>query len=116
MTRLLCWLAWLLFGLVLLSTLSPIELRPETGLSPNRERFLAFAMLGGAFWLAYPRHRLLVVVLLLGATVSLELLQHLAPGRHGVIKDAVVKAAGGMLGCMGGMVADRLLQSAERRG
>jgi len=70
---------------------------------------MAFALVGGAFSLAYPRRRALVIALLLGSAAALEVLQHLAPGRHGEVRDAVIKAAGGLLGCLAGVAADRLL-------
>ncbi|HYF55049.1 MAG TPA: hypothetical protein VEA41_12390 [Salinarimonas sp.] len=108
-TRALRVLAWLLLALVAAATLCPIELRPASGLSVNRERFMAFALVGGAFSLAYPRRRALVIALLLGSAAALEVLQHLAPGRHGEVRDAVIKAAGGLLGCLAGVAADRLL-------
>ena len=61
--RLLRILAWLLLAAIAFATLSPIGLRPDSGFSPNYERFAAFAAVGMMFVLAYPRHIWLVLAL-----------------------------------------------------
>ena len=55
------------------------------------ERFLAYAALGGAFCLGYPKHRVNIILLVIAITGLLEVGQHLVPGRHGRIHDAVLK-------------------------
>jgi VanZ family protein len=114
-TRTFKWAAWTLLVIIVLATLSPIEMRPTLHVPANRERFMAFAALGGAFWMAYPRNRLVVVVLLLGGAAALELFQHLTPDRHGVVRDAAIKVLGAALGCIGGAVADWFLPTKAMR-
>jgi len=98
--------AWSCLAVIALITLGPIGLRPVTGLSPQIERFVAFAIVGALFAAAYPRYILFAVVVVLGAAVMLELLQLLAPSRHGRLFDASVKVAGGVVGlCAGWIVA-----------
>jgi hypothetical protein len=98
--------AWFCLAVIALITLGPIGLRPETGLSPQIERFVAFAVVGTLFAAAYPRYVLFAAVIVLGAAVMLELLQLLAPSRHGRLFDAGVKVAGGLVGlCAGWIVA-----------
>lgn len=100
--------AWLLLLVLLYVTVSPIEMRPITGSSPNLERLVAFAAVGFVFVFAYPRHWLLVICLIVGTAFAFELAQLLAPGRHAQMKDAVIKAAGGGLGVSVGLVFNRL--------
>jgi hypothetical protein len=106
------WAAWLLVGAIVTFTLSPIELRPVTGVPANWERFAAFAATGALFCLGYPQHRLRVVWLVIGVAGLLEVLQHLAPGRHGQLPDGSVKAAGALLGAGLVVVAERALERA----
>src|SRR5829696_8529081 len=90
--------AWLLVALVTFVTLSPIELRPVTTAPADLERFAAFAVIGAAFCIGYPQHRLAVILLTMGFIGLLEAGQHLVPGRHGHFHDGVIKVAGMFLG------------------
>jgi VanZ family protein len=90
-------LAWSTLLAIAFATLSPIGLRPHVG-DVSGERFLAFAALGLLFGLAYSRHLWLVSLLVGGAAIGLEVLQHLTPDRHGQIPDALVKLAGAITG------------------
>jgi hypothetical protein len=89
---------WLLLLAVAFVTLSPIGLRPVTRAPADLERFAAFCMIGGAFCLGYPRHRILIMILVLGAVGILEFGQNLVAGRHGRLHDAVIKISGVLLG------------------
>ena len=102
--RLLRILAWSLLAAIAFVTLSPIGLRPNSGLSPNYERLFAFAAVGLAFALAYPRHIWLVLTLVVGAAIGLEALQLVVSGRHGRIIDLAAKLIGGGMGVMGGAI------------
>jgi hypothetical protein len=97
--------AWATLCLICFATLSPIGLRPGTG-SVGLERFAAFALLGMLFVLAYPRHFIRLALFILIVAIGLEAFQHLTPDRHGHLADALVKAAGGLVGC----IAARLLE------
>lgn len=63
------------------------------------ERFAAYAVLGALFVTAYPRHFVRVMSLVLAVAISLEVLQHLTPDRHGHLVDAMEKITGGVAGC-----------------
>ena len=63
------WVAWLLVCAIAVFTLAPIQFRPVTAAPANLERFAAFAMIGAAFYLGYPKHRLRVLVLLIGLSL-----------------------------------------------
>ena len=70
----------------------------------------AFAVLGALFCLAYPRHILLVCVIVPGSAVLLEIVQLLTRGRHGRIQDAIEKISGGL----GGIAIARAILSFEQ--
>ncbi len=101
------WVAWLLVLAIAAFTLAPIELRPVTGAPVNLERFAAFAVIGAAFCLGYPKHRLPVLALLLGLAGFLELAQNHVLGRHGRLPDGLVKASGALLGVAFAMLVER---------
>jgi hypothetical protein len=91
-------LAWLLLAALVFVTLAPIGLRPETPLPTQLERAVALALIGFVCVLAYPRHTVLVVVLLVGFTAFLEAAQLFDPGRHGRLIDFLAKFAGVVCG------------------
>lgn len=103
--------AWLLLAAIAAVTLVPIGWRPETGVPVQLERFTAFAALGLAFGLAYPRRLWLVALLLVGAALALEVLQLVVVTRHAGLRDVLAKLAGG--GC--GLLAGWVLMRARRR-
>ncbi len=92
---------WLALAFIAFATLSPIEARPSIA-SAHLEHFIAFALVGLAFALAYPNRILLVVVIVAGAALGLEALQLLTPDRHARATDALVKSLGGISGICSG--------------
>ncbi len=92
------WVAWLLVLAIAVFTLAPIQFRPVTAAPVSLERFAAFVAIGATFCLGYPRHRLPILVLLLGIVGFLEIAQNYVPGRHGRLPDGLVKASGALLG------------------
>jgi VanZ family protein len=94
--------AWASLVVVALAALVPIELRPASSLPPTIERFGAFAAVGFAFALAYPRQFWLAVLIVAGAAMLFEVMQVLAPSRHGRLADAMVKLSGGVAGLIVG--------------
>jgi hypothetical protein len=76
--------AWLALAFIAFATLSPIGDRPVLP-GPQFEHFAGFALVGFAFVLAYPRHTLLRIVIVIGSAFALEALQLLTPDRHGRI-------------------------------
>ncbi len=103
-------LPWLLLGAVAFVTLAPIGLRPNSGLSPNIERFAAFAAVGFSFALFYPRQLVLIGLLVIGAAVGFELLQALVASRHARLGDMGFKVLGGVLGIALGAAAPLLVR------
>jgi hypothetical protein len=100
--------AWLLLAAVIFVTVSPIQFRPVTGEPPDLERFTAFAVVGLAFAIGYPRRWLLVACLIVASAFAIESAQLLVPGRHARLEDASVKAFGGLAGLIIGAALVRL--------
>lgn len=98
MTRFFRLAAWLVLALILIVTISPIQFRPITGEPADVERFFAFFLVGFLFALAYPRQWIAVLLLTVGCAGMFELLQLLAPGRHGEFADFIFKAIGATSG------------------
>lgn len=100
--------AWVSLAFIAVVTVGPLGVRPETGLPPQVERLLAFAVVGALFAAAYPKHILLAAVVVIGAAILLEVLQLLSPSRHGRVFDAGVKIVGGIVGLYGGWLMSRI--------
>jgi VanZ family protein len=90
--------AWGLLAFIVYATISPIQDRPTLPTSTSFEHLAAFAVLGALFCLAYPRHIVLVCLIVFCSAVMLEVMQLWTPDRHGRIQDAVEKMAGGFVG------------------
>ena len=112
MINLFRWAGWLFAAAIVAVTLSPIELRPVTAASADVERFLAFALAGGALCVGYPRCRLLILLLVTVLAGGLEALQHIVPGRHGQVDDLATKAVGGLTGAVAATLAGELPRAA----
>ena len=105
---------WLALAFIVFATLSPIDDRPVIA-GAQFEHFAAFAVVGLAFGLAYPRRVFLVATLIVIGAFGLEALQLLTPDRHARVLDAVVKAAGGICGIGIGQVAQLVLRTQIKR-
>jgi VanZ family protein len=91
--------AWLSLAFIAYATLSPLNERPEiSGLFSHFDHYLAYAVAGGLFAFAYPRHAPFVCIIVFGSAVLLELAQLLTPDRHARVLDALRKLIGGALG------------------
>ena len=101
-------LFWLVLLFIAFVTLSPIQMRPETGWPAPVERLVAFAMVGVLLMMAYPRHRLRWFWSLIFAAALLEAGQNLVVGRHGRIIDFDVKAVGALVGCCAVLATERV--------
>lgn len=91
-------LAWLLLLTLAVVTVGPIEFRPISPLPVQIERATALAIIGFVFALAYPRHIVLVGLILFAVTAVFEALQVLEPSRHGRVVDLAVKLVGAAIG------------------
>jgi VanZ family protein len=91
-------------------TLSPVFGHPSMRAYARIEHMAAFAVLGVLFSIAYPRRRLLVWLLVLGAAALLEALQVLTPDRHGTLHDYLEKTAGGVVGIILGRFVEPMFR------
>ena len=98
MTIILRLFAWLLAAAVTFSTLGPASWRPHANITHDGEHALAFVLLGLAFALAYPRHRMLAAGISVVMIGVLELLQLFVPGRHARLEDFIVDALTALVG------------------
>lgn len=104
MTRLSRTVAWLFLAAIVFVTVSPIGYRPHDVVSTNFDRAAAYAALSALFVIAYPRRPWIVLALTIAAAVGAELLQWLSPMRHPGMIDVAVKAAGGIIGVLAGVL------------
>jgi hypothetical protein len=89
---------WTALAVIVFFTISPLGMRPVVTANPNIERFVAFALLGLLFGLAYPRRLAVDASFVIATAGVLETLQLITRDRHGHMADALVKAAGGAFG------------------
>jgi VanZ family protein len=82
--------AWLLASAILVLSLVPPWLRPETGAPHDLEHFAIFAATGLAFGLGYSRRFSVVAVVVFAGAI--EIAQIAVPGRHARLSDFVVDA------------------------
>jgi VanZ family protein len=90
--------SWIVLGFIVYATIAPIQDRPTLPASSSFEHLAAFALLGALFCFGYPRHIVLVCMIVLGSAVLLELAQILTPDRHARVPDALEKMSGGVAG------------------
>lgn len=114
MTMILRFFAWLLAAAVTFATLGPARYRPHSHLGQDGEHALAFVLIGLAFGLAYPRHRLLTAAIAVAATGAIEILQLWAPGRHARFEDFAVDALAACAGFAVAAAIGRVMQRARR--
>jgi VanZ family protein len=80
-------MAWLLALAILVLSVVPARLRPETGIPHDVEHFGIFAATGFAFGLGYaPKYVVIAIVMLIFAG-AIETVQLLVPGRYALLTD-----------------------------
>jgi VanZ family protein len=82
--------AWILVVLIVMLSLVPHQLRPETGLPNDFEHAGIFAAAGAAFGLGYNRRPGLLMIGLVTFAGAIEVAQVLIPGRHARLSDFLV--------------------------
>jgi VanZ family protein len=84
--------AWCLAAAIIVLSLVPPDLRPETGAPHDLEHFMMYFLTGLAFSLGYGRRDGFLAILLVIFAGSVELAQLLVPGRHARLSDFIVDA------------------------
>jgi len=92
---------WSLAAAIVVLSVIPPALRPETAAPHNLEHFLIYWATGVAFGLGFKcRHGLLAILLLI-FTGSVEIAQLFVPGRHARLSDFIVDTGAMWIGLMG---------------
>jgi VanZ family protein len=93
--------AWSLAAAIVVLSVIPPALRPETAAPHNVEHFLIYWATGLAFGLGFRRRFGLLAILLLIFAGCVEIAQLFVPGRHARLSDFLVDAVAMWLGLIG---------------
>lgn len=99
--------AWALAAIIVITSVVPPQLRPETGVPHNFEHFLIFVVTGAAFGLSYDARRGLLALRLAIFSGFVEIAQLFVPGRHARLSDFMVDAVAICIGSAAGTVTLR---------
>ena len=89
--------AWCSVLAIALLTLTPKGMRFFAG-TGDLGRAVAYLLAGLGLSLAFPRHRALILLAMICAAGTLEVLQNLIPNRHGRIHDFGIKGLAALAG------------------
>lgn len=98
-------IAWALAITIVVLSLVPPNLRPETNLPHAAEHFAIFVAAGLMFALGYSRSHIMLGFRLIAFDAVIELAQLLVPGRHARIGDFLVDAVATSVGVISVSVA-----------
>jgi len=102
-------LAWLLAATIVVLSLVPATLRPESGAPHDFEHFVIFAATGLAFGLGYgPRYPIAMGLVIFAGAI--EVAQLFVPGRHARLSDFIVDAFAACIGFLASYVVARKLE------
>ena len=104
-------LAWILAGAIVILSIVPPGLRPETPFPHDLEHFGIFWAAGLAFALGYQFWHGLLPALLVFFAGAVEIAQLFVPGRHARLADFIVDALAICCGLFCILAADRICQS-----
>ena len=90
--------AWSLATAIVILSIVPPAVRPETNAPHNLEHFLIYAATGFACGLGYKRRHDLLAVLLVLFSAAVEIAQIFVPGRHARLSDFIIDAIGACVG------------------
>jgi VanZ family protein len=90
--------AWSLAAAIVILSLVPRALRPETSAPHGLEHFIIFAAAGFAFGLGYERRHDLLAILLVIFSSSIEIAQLFVPGRHARLSDFIIDSVAAFIG------------------
>lgn len=100
--------SWTLLAAIVFFTLVPPGVRPVTVAPQVLEHAMIFFLTGAAFAFAYEVRSSRLLLISVAFSLSLELVQYFAPGRHARLSDALVDAASMCLGIVMVRVGIRL--------
>ena len=89
---------WSSAAVIVILSLVPPTLRPETGAPHNLEHFTIFAATGFALGLGYKRRHDLLAIFLVIFCGSIEIAQLFVPGRHARLSDFTIDTVAACIG------------------
>jgi VanZ family protein len=90
--------AWILAAFIVILSLVPPTLRPESGAPHSLEHFTIFAATGFAFGLGYRRRHDFLAILLIMFSGAIEIAQLFVQGRHARLGDFIIDAIAACIG------------------
>ena len=90
--------AWSLAAAIVVLSLAPPALRPETIAPHGLEHLIIYAATGFAFGLGYKRKHGLLAILLVIFSSFIEIAQLFVPGRHARLSDFIIDAVAVCIG------------------
>jgi VanZ family protein len=103
--------AWGLAAAIVILSLVPPALRPETSAPHSLEHLIIYAATGFTFGLGYSRRHDLLAILLVIFSSAIEIAQFFVPGRHARLSDLIIDAVAACIG----LVMSSLLSLARAR-
>lgn len=108
-------IAWSLAAAIIVLSIVPPRLRPETALPHDLEHFVIFFAMGGAFSVGYQFKRLSLIALLVIFSGVVELSQLFVPGRHARVTDFVVDGLAVCAGVVTPLLAKQAVAKSKSR-
>ena len=103
--------SWTLAAAIIILSVVPPSLRPETGVPHELEHFLIFAITGFAFGIAYELQYAVLAILLALFAGSVEIAQLFVPGRHARLSDFIVDAIAMSVGALAVMLRPKAVHA-----
>ncbi len=106
-------IGWLLAATIVVFSLVPPQLRPESDVPHDLQHFAIFAATGLAFGVGYgPRYFVTIALVIFAGAI--EIAQLLVPGRHARLSDFIVDALAACIGLAASYVVARNARSDVR--
>ena len=106
--------SWTLAAAIIILSVVPPSLRPETGVPHDIEHFLIFAATGFAFGIAYELQYAVLAILLALFAGSVEIAQLFVPGRHARFSDFIVDAIAMCAGALAVMLRPKPVRATSQ--
>jgi VanZ family protein len=102
--------AWCLGTAIVVLSVVPPDLRPETFAPHDLEHFVIYAITGCAFGIGYRQRLSLLAIWLVNFSGCVEVTQLFVPGRHARLGDFIVDAIASCVGLISGALLRRIVR------
>ena len=106
--------SWTLAAAIIILSVVPPSLRPETGVPHELEHFLIYAITGFTFGIAYELQYAPLAMLLALFAGCVEIAQLFVPGRHARLSDFIVDAIAMCAGALAVMLRPKSVRAMSR--